>query len=73
MRLASSRRFNDFQVGVLLGGEYNSTKEQMQAVLDFETKLAEITIPMELRRDEEKIYNLMTIAELQDKAPFVSH
>lgn len=44
----------------------------MQAVLDFETKLAEITTPMELRRDEEKIYNLMTIAELQDKAPFVS-
>lgn len=73
MRLSSSRRFHDFQVGVLLGGEYNSTKEQMQAVLDFETKLAEITIPMELRRDEEKIYNLMTIAELQDKAPFVSH
>lgn len=44
----------------------------MQAVLDFETKLANITTPMEQRRDEEKIYHAMTIAELQVKAPFVS-
>lgn len=57
---------------MLLGGDANSTKTQMQAVVDFETKLANITTPNELRRDEEKLYNLMTIAELQEKAPFVS-
>lgn len=60
------------KVGVLLGGDPNSTKEQMQAIIDFETKLAEITIPSDLRRDEEQFYNLMTIAELQEKASFVS-
>jgi membrane metallo-endopeptidase-like protein 1 len=57
---------------VLLGGEYNSTKEQMQAVIEFETKLANITTPNELRRDEESLYNLMTIAELRQRAKFVS-
>lgn len=60
------------KVGVLLNGEENSTRSQMQAVIDFETKLANITTPSDLRRDEESIYNLMTIAELQEKAPFVS-
>lgn len=57
---------------MLLNGEENSTRAHMQAVIDFETKLANITTPSELRRDEESIYNLMTIAELQDRAPFVS-
>lgn len=59
-------------MGTLLGGEANATRLQMQAVIDFETKLANITTPNELRRDEEKLYNLMTIADLQEKAPFVS-
>lgn len=60
-----------FQIGVLLGGEENFTKKQMQDVIAFETKLAEITIPPEERRDEEKMYNLMSLSELQRKAPFV--
>jgi len=60
-----------FQIGVLLGGEENSTKKQMQAIIDFETKLAKITIPPEERRDEEKLYNLMSLNDLQRKAPFV--
>ncbi|XP_018573332.1 endothelin-converting enzyme homolog isoform X1 [Anoplophora glabripennis] len=59
------------KVGVLLNGEENSTRAQMKAVIEFETKLANITTPSELRRDEESIYNLMTIAELQDRAPFI--
>lgn len=57
---------------MLLGGEEKDTKRQMQAVIDFETKLAEITIPQEDRRDEEKLYNLMSINQLQKIAPFVS-
>lgn len=44
----------------------------MQAVLDLETRIAEITAPPEERRDEEKIYHLMSIAELDELAPFVS-
>lgn len=58
-------------MGVLLGGGQNETKTQMQAVLEFETKLANITTPSELRRDEEALYNLMTIKELQELAGFV--
>jgi len=60
-----------FQIGVLLGGEDNSTKRQMQAIIDFETELAKITTPPDERRDEEKLYNLMSLSELQRKAPFV--
>lgn len=60
-----------FQIGMLLGGEENTTRKQMQDVISFETRLAEITIPYGERRDEEKIYNLMSLSELQQKAPFV--
>ncbi|XP_011875203.1 PREDICTED: endothelin-converting enzyme 1 isoform X1 [Vollenhovia emeryi] len=60
------------KIGVLLGGEENLTKKQMQDVIAFETRLAEITIPPEERRDEEKMYNLMSLNELQRKAPFMS-
>ncbi|KAM0734687.1 Endothelin-converting enzyme-like protein [Formica fusca] len=53
----------------LLGGEENSTKKQMQAIIDFETKLAKITIPPEKRRDEEN--NLMLLNKLKRNAPFI--
>ncbi|XP_018323598.2 endothelin-converting enzyme homolog isoform X2 [Agrilus planipennis] len=59
------------KVGVLLGGDHNETEKSMRAVLEFETQLANITTPDELRRDEESMYHLMTIAELQDKADFI--
>lgn len=59
------------KVGVLLGGEPNSTLEQAKAIIELETRIANITIPSELRRDEEALYNMMTIAELQDLAGFV--
>nr|AAH46653.1 Ece1 protein [Xenopus laevis] len=59
------------QLGVLLGGEENSTRQQMQEILDFETKLANITIPQEKRRDEEQIYHKMTAGELKDLVPAV--
>ncbi|PSN53054.1 Endothelin-converting enzyme [Blattella germanica] len=45
---------------------------KMQAVIDFETKLAEITSPPEDRRDEEKLYHLMPLSEVQQMAPFMS-
>lgn len=60
------------QIGVLLGGEENSTRAQMQGVIEFETQIAEITSPPEDRRDGEKLYHLMPLSEVQEMAPFVS-
>lgn len=60
-------------IGVLLGAtNVNDTRRQMKEVIDFETRLAQITIPNEDRRDEESLYNLMTLTELQDLAPFIN-
>ena len=53
------------ELGMLLGGERSSTQVQMQQILEFETALANITVPQDQRRDEEKIYHKVTIAELQ--------
>lgn len=61
------------KIGVLLGAkDENDTRRQMKEVIDFETRLAEITVPNEQRRDEESMYNLMTLAELQELAPFIN-
>lgn len=57
------------QVGVLLGGEENATRAHMQKIIEFETKLASITISEDERRDGEKLYNKMTISNLTDLAP----
>lgn len=54
------------QLGKLLGGgDEDAVRPQMQQILDFETMLANITIPQEKRRDEELIYHKVTAAELQ--------
>ncbi|CAL9684555.1 unnamed protein product [Knipowitschia caucasica] len=57
------------ELGTLLGGEQESTLQQMKNILDFETSLAKLTVPQDQRRDEEKIYHKVTIAELQTLAP----
>ncbi|XP_017206531.1 endothelin-converting enzyme 2b isoform X2 [Danio rerio] len=59
------------ELGLLLGGDKNSTRGQMQQILDFETALANITVPQDERRDEEKIYHKITIADLQVLAPAI--
>ncbi|XP_069096179.1 endothelin-converting enzyme 1 isoform X1 [Pleurodeles waltl] len=59
------------QLGVLLGGHEDSTRQQMQQILDFETALANITTPQEKRRDEEFIYHRMNAGELQTLAPAI--
>uniref|UniRef100_A0A674DR86 endothelin-converting enzyme 1 n=1 Tax=Salmo trutta TaxID=8032 RepID=A0A674DR86_SALTR len=59
------------ELSLLLGGDKNSTQSQMQQILDFETELANITVPPDELRDEEKIYHKITIAELQLLAPAV--
>ncbi|KAM7160896.1 endothelin-converting enzyme 2 [Macrochelys suwanniensis] len=59
------------ELGMLLGGEKVSTQEQMEQVLEFETLLANITVPQDERRDDEKIYHKMSMAELQALAPAI--
>ncbi|XP_037318692.1 endothelin-converting enzyme 2b isoform X2 [Pungitius pungitius] len=59
------------ELGTLLGGDRSSTQVQMRQILDFETALANITVPQDQRRDEEKIYHKVTISELQLLAPSV--
>lgn len=44
----------------------------MKAVIEFETRLANITTPSDVRRDESSLYHLMTVEELQVIANFVS-
>ncbi|KAI1283087.1 Endothelin-converting enzyme 1 [Halotydeus destructor] len=56
-------------IGELLGADFNETKEQMAQVIDFETRLANITIPAEEKRDDEQQYHKMTLNELNDLAP----
>uniref|UniRef100_A0A2I3HZZ9 Endothelin-converting enzyme 1 n=1 Tax=Nomascus leucogenys TaxID=61853 RepID=A0A2I3HZZ9_NOMLE len=61
------------QLGKLLGGgDEEAIRPQMQQILDFETALANITIPQEKRRDEELIYHKVTAAELQTLAPAIN-
>ncbi|XP_010212088.1 PREDICTED: endothelin-converting enzyme 1 [Tinamus guttatus] len=46
------------ELATFLGGtDEASTRQQMQQILDFETALANITIPQEKHRDEELIYH----------------
>ena len=59
------------KIGTLLGGEMNSTEEQMSEIFQFEKKLAEIYEPKERLRNMEKIYHKMTVADLQQLAPAV--
>ncbi|KAL8188117.1 UNVERIFIED_CONTAM: Endothelin-converting enzyme 2 [Gekko kuhli] len=59
------------ELGSLLGGPKASTEEQMQQVLELEIQLANLTVPQDERRDDEKIYHKLTIGELQALAPAV--
>nr|CAB3240559.1 endothelin-converting enzyme 1 [Phallusia mammillata] len=59
------------EVGTLLGGKKNHTREQMLEVIELETEIAAVTLPLEDMRDEEKNYQRFTLQELQTLAPAV--
>ncbi|XP_063001348.1 endothelin-converting enzyme 1 isoform X2 [Elgaria multicarinata webbii] len=60
------------QLAILVGGQDEpEVRRQMQQILDFETALANVTIPQEKRRDEELIYHKMPAGELKSLAPAV--
>uniref|UniRef100_H3BYV5 Endothelin-converting enzyme 1 n=1 Tax=Tetraodon nigroviridis TaxID=99883 RepID=H3BYV5_TETNG len=59
------------ELGVLLGGSAEASRTMMGAVVDFETALANISVPQEKRRDEELIYHKMEAKDLADLVPVV--
>lgn len=48
----------------MLGGPAETSQTMMQEIVDFETMLANITVPQEERRDEEQIYHKMQAKDL---------
>ncbi|KAI5636454.1 peptidase family m13 domain-containing protein [Phthorimaea operculella] len=60
------------RICTLLGADKAEAKAQMAKVITFETELANITKPSEDRRDEEGLYNLFTLKEWQNVAPFLN-
>ncbi|MEQ2172188.1 Endothelin-converting enzyme 1 [Goodea atripinnis] len=59
------------ELGVLLGGSEETSQTLMKEIVDFETTLANITVPQEERRDEELIYHKVEAKDLKDLAPAV--
>uniref|UniRef100_A0A8C5EY95 Endothelin-converting enzyme 1 n=1 Tax=Gouania willdenowi TaxID=441366 RepID=A0A8C5EY95_GOUWI len=59
------------ELGVLLGGSETTSRAMMEEIVDFETTLANITVPQEERRDEELIYHRMKAKDLTTLAPAV--
>ncbi|XP_053171150.1 endothelin-converting enzyme 1 [Scomber japonicus] len=59
------------ELGVLLGGSEETSRTLMEEIVDFETTLANITVPQEERRDEELIYHKMEAKDLTTLAPAV--
>jgi predicted metalloendopeptidase len=59
-------------IAVLLGGSEKSALQQAEEIIEFEKKLANITVPKEDRRDESTIYHKLTVANLTEMAPFVN-
>ncbi|KAJ8360466.1 hypothetical protein SKAU_G00169910 [Synaphobranchus kaupii] len=59
------------KLGVLLGGSVERSRTLMQQIVDFETELANITVPQEERRDEEVIYHKIQAKDLGALAPAV--
>lgn len=53
------------ELGVLLGGSEETSKTLMKEIVDFETSLANITVPLEERRDEELIYHKVQAKDLK--------
>ena len=57
------------ELGVLLGGSKETSRTMMEEIVDFETTLANITVPQEERRDEEVIYHKMEAKDLTVGVP----
>uniref|UniRef100_A0A146LYT5 Neprilysin-2 n=1 Tax=Lygus hesperus TaxID=30085 RepID=A0A146LYT5_LYGHE len=58
-------------IAELFGANRKVATEELRKSLDFEIALANISLPTEERRDPEKLYNRMTIEEMQIKFPTI--
>ncbi|XP_015789311.1 neprilysin-1-like isoform X1 [Tetranychus urticae] len=56
-------------IAILLGAEYDYAQQQMQQVLNFETKLANASLPESERQDTNAIYTKLTVQQLSDLIP----
>jgi len=56
-------------VSILLGADETRAEIEMLETLEFEMKLANISLPREERRDSSKLYNPMTISQLSQLDP----
>ncbi|XP_014677422.1 PREDICTED: endothelin-converting enzyme 1-like [Priapulus caudatus] len=57
------------KIGILLGGNEKTMRKQAQEVLEFETKLAKVYIPLADTKDPMAIYHKMPLSELQAMMP----
>ncbi|XP_026683285.1 neprilysin-2-like [Diaphorina citri] len=58
-------------IAVLLGADKDVATEELKESLEFEIKLANISLPLEQRRNATKLYNPMSLDELQTKFPSI--
>ncbi|XP_057331076.1 neprilysin-2-like isoform X2 [Microplitis mediator] len=58
-------------IAVILGAERERAEEELMESLKFEMKLANISLPVEKRRNATLLYNPMTITELSNKYPSI--
>ncbi|XP_060518791.1 neprilysin-2 isoform X1 [Cylas formicarius] len=58
-------------IAVLFGADKQRATKELKESLDFEIKLANISLPSEKRRNATALYNPMTVAELQNKYPSI--
>ena len=57
------------KTAVFLGAQEDVAEQEMKEALEFELKLAELSLPREERRNETALYNPMTLAEVQNLYP----
>ncbi|RUS91043.1 hypothetical protein EGW08_001171 [Elysia chlorotica] len=56
-------------VAVMLGADAETAQRDVEEMMLFEIELAKITIPSSERRDNEEMYNKMTVGKLQELVP----
>ncbi|CAH1395389.1 unnamed protein product [Nezara viridula] len=70
-RLVSAYAKYMVDMAILMGAEPERAKKEMSMALDFEMLLANISLPMEKKRNATLLYNKMTVRELQAKFPSI--
>ncbi|KAF2887463.1 hypothetical protein ILUMI_18710 [Ignelater luminosus] len=58
-------------IAVIFGADKNRAETELKESLEFEMKLANISLPNEKRRNASILYNPMTVEELQQKYPSI--